>query len=917
MKKSLGLVGVLLLLGTVLLGQCPTISFFKDRFEAAYQSTTQTTDQRLMALLQLERQMQQCRYESDSVFTILLQKLGVLYYLKSDFRNAVAYTEKSIRNAAAALPVFDSSIVQSYNNLGYYYDSLHEEKKEYDVVDSCIAYAIKKNTGFSDACLALEKKTARLFGLGDYRLCDVSAQLGEGLVKRYYHQNDSINLVNYFVTFQANALYFSYRIPLMEKLLKSREADFIKSHRADQLASIYSSLGRINRDRRDFNQAIVYFKKAYQANIANKYREGISEDLNTLGMLYAKKFRLYDKGLDYCTRALAYADSPADSLIVLQNMANIHSLRGEYDIAQQFFQRAFNTLGIGTNEATRISFNLQDKGFNIYQDILDLITDKGNAFHQQYLTTQDTGWLRAAIAVYRQGDRFLSDLKRALGLQFQSNLVWRMDAHNLYERAIEACWANHDEESAFYFFEKSRAVLLSDQIKTRRLLSNEDIANTTQWDQQIVRIEAELQTTDPLSAAYTDLLKKLYIISESRRAISVESDQKKPASPISSLDTAFLTIGQFRKKILQGDTRSLLEIFTGDSSVYLLTVLQNGQTLDKIDKPAYDGLVRQFLEQIAHPISFVKDFQSFVDASGRLYQLLFADTRIPAGGIIVSPDAAFFPLEALVVDKSGKQPRYFLEDHVTSYTYSAGFLTDSFAVPEQTGARFFGIAPVQFGPHLHLADLQGSDFSLKKIAAYFGEATNLLHGDASKGNFLQHFPEYDIIQLYTHAAESSSRNDPVIYFADSALYLSQLATLRKPQARLVVLSACETANGSLYRGEGVFSFNRSFASLGIPAAISNLWAVDNQSTYQLTELFYKYLARGLAMDIALNQAKLEFIRSSSTTNQYPYFWAAAVLVGKSSILTTHKKNPSFVILLAVVLLIAAGFRLARRYAGSD
>ena len=105
-------------------------------------------------------------------------------------------------------------------------------------------------------------------------------------------------------------------------------------------------------------------------------------------------------------------------------------------------------------------------------------------------------------------------------------------------------------------------------------------------------------------------------------------------------------------------------------------------------------------------------------------------------------------------------------------------------------------------------------------------------------------------------------NDPVIYFSDSALYLSSLIPDRKPVTQLVVLSACETANGKLYRGEGIFSFNRGFAALGIPAAISNLWSVDNESTYQITELFYKYLSQGLPTDIALQKAKLEFINTT-------------------------------------------------------
>ena len=105
------------------------------------------------------------------------------------------------------------------------------------------------------------------------------------------------------------------------------------------------------------------------------------------------------------------------------------------------------------------------------------------------------------------------------------------------------------------------------------------------------------------------------------------------------------------------------------------------------------------------------------------------------------------------------------------------------------------------------------------------------------------------------------------------------------------MSACETGSGALYEGEGVFSFNRGFAAVGIPAAISNLWSVDNGSTYRLTELFYKWLAKGLPTDVALQKAKLEFLQTASKEKSLPFYWAAPVLVGKTEIIELSKPYP--------------------------
>jgi CHAT domain-containing protein len=228
-------------------------------------------------------------------------------------------------------------------------------------------------------------------------------------------------------------------------------------------------------------------------------------------------------------------------------------------------------------------------------------------------------------------------------------------------------------------------------------------------------------------------------------------------------------------------------------------------------------------------------------------------------------------------------PAYFLQDHAVSYTYSARYLQHAYIPAATVSAKtFMGLAPVEYAKNLQLSTLSGSDLSLHNIESFFTNVNHLESAQASRYNFLQQFPGYRIIQLYTHASDSSERKEPVIYFADSALYLSELMTAQKPLTQLIVLSACETGGGNLFQGEGVFKFNRGFAALGIPSSISNLWTVDNVSTYQLMELFYKYLAGGLPLDLALQRAKLEYINTAQGEHRLPYYWAAAVLVGKTN-----------------------------------
>jgi ABC-type antimicrobial peptide transport system permease subunit len=69
------------------------------------------------------------------------------------------------------------------------------------------------------------------------------------------------------------------------------------------------------------------------------------------------------------------------------------------------------------------------------------------------------------------------------------------------------------------------------------------------------------------------------------------------------------------------------------------------------------------------------------------------------------------------------------------------------------------------------------------------------------------------------------------------------------------------------------------------------------------------LADGEPIDIALQKAKIKFLSQSSKQNSLPYFWAAAILAGKSEaprLEATHRGNLLFVLagLIGLTVIIA-------------
>jgi CHAT domain-containing protein len=319
-----------------------------------------------------------------------------------------------------------------------------------------------------------------------------------------------------------------------------------------------------------------------------------------------------------------------------------------------------------------------------------------------------------------------------------------------------------------------------------------------------------------------------------------------------------------------------------------------------------------FLHYTSGKEAINRNFQDYKGIAYRLYSMVFSGLSTANANLVISPDRIFFPVEALVTTPAHSQPQYLIQRYAISYTYSGQFLLNSTRLHKPKGTQqFLGIAPVRYPNFPMLAKLTESDVSVNRIRNHFSSADACLDSKATKQEFLARFHEYEIIQLYTHGEASSDAGEPAIQFSDAPLYLSELVPEKPVATRFVFLSACETAGGKEFKGEGVFNFSRGFAALGIPASVSMLWQVDNEPTYRITEYFYRYIADGLSKDKALQKAKLEFFRTADPTQQYPYYWAGAVLIGTTDPLV--QKKEALPLWMGFVLVISAAiFFLLKR-----
>ncbi len=131
--------------------------------------------------------------------------------------------------------------------------------------------------------------------------------------------------------------------------------------------------------------------------------------------------------------------------------------------------------------------------------------------------------------------------------------------------------------------------------------------------------------------------------------------------------------------------------------------------------------------------------------------------------------------------------------------------------------------------------------------------------------------EYPILSGLLLSGESRTGDNGFIGMND--IYNLRLS------AKLVVLSACNSALGKEVKGEGIFGLSRGFMYAGSSSVVASLWKVDDHATAELMKRFYAaMLGDHLPPAAALRAAKISLKKESRWSS--PYYWAAFVIQGE-------------------------------------
>lgn len=173
----------------------------------------------------------------------------------------------------------------------------------------------------------------------------------------------------------------------------------------------------------------------------------------------------------------------------------------------------------------------------------------------------------------------------------------------------------------------------------------------------------------------------------------------------------------------------------------------------------------------------------------------------------------------------------------------------------------------------------GENGTEKQFRALDGKAVSLIH-IATHGDYkeLKQREADDAMKhcfLIMSGANATEENN------DGLLRADEISTLNLRGCRMVVLSACNTGQGTL-GADGLFGLQRGFKNAGVQTILMTLSAVDDQASMLLMTKFYENIISGLSERQALIKAQ-QYLRENGYADSK--YWAPFILLdaGRSPI----------------------------------
>lgn len=461
-------------------------------------------------------------------------------------------------------------------------------------------------------------------------------------------------------------------------------------------------------------------------------------------------------------------------------------------------------------------------------------------------------------------------------------------------------------ERAFQLSERTKSGVLKSYLSNKKTASREEKLHLEQlqdWNNEIVK---EQQKGDLANVSkINEAIKKQNELMLSLKKIRLENQ----INTVENIDLKSL----YAK--LEKDKAIMVEYFLGFESMYIFSLANRKIKLEHLDvtDTAVPNII-SFLDYFSDANKIIDNISGYNHRGNSVYKMLKLPTNSTYKNLIIVPDGIlnFLPFEALITKESSttnfSQMNYLLNAFKIAYNNSASFYLNGKSA--SSGKKsVLGIFPVFEKTNYELSFSKNEMQSIKNN--FDGEFFD--NSNATFDNFKPNASNYSILHLSTHATSGDTGTPASIKFYDREILYSELYNLNiNPD--LVVLSACETGIGKLYKSEGAMSVARGFQFAGAQNLLFSLWKVNDYTTSVFMDDFYKNIKNDQSYFEANTNAKLDFLNDKSISNakKSPYYWSAFVYYGGIETPETSTRYYFYILGLLILIGLFLGYKHFRK-----
>ncbi|MHC4549421.1 MAG: CHAT domain-containing protein [Planctomycetota bacterium] len=634
------------------------------------------------------------------------------------------------------------------------------------------------------------------------------------------------------------------------------------------VAMVFHNLAVIHRLRGDYPSALEYAERGRKLFAELGDRTNVAMTLDRIGSIHERRGD-YPKALEYLERSRKLAEELGDRALVattLANRGNVHAQLGNHAQAAEDLRQAL--------------------ALAVELGALEL---EVRALWRLTATHLARNEARVAADVAHRAVMKLSVL--GAGLAEEEGASLRAQFAGVFALGAQAALQLGDTGKVSYFVESGRAGTLLEALGGRAQLQAAVIPEELRTLEAKARIRTRLALWHHRKALETgakdpDTRMEVAAAREEILAV-VHRIQREAKSQADLLYPKAVPLERIQATLREADALVLYALFAKEAVALVITA-ESARIVELGATKTIEGAVRALRDAVGHAGDrgiAVPSREARQGVPLRLRALVVEPLGLDkeTKRVLVSPDGllADVPFALLLPDKEVV--------YVPSGT-TYGVLLDEQA---KRGEGVLALGDPDYGGEAEsrAVTVMRSGANLKRLPETAQEAKAvgdvvLLRGRATEATFASALSERKRWRAVHLACHGLVRPDQpqlsslaLTPDAEHDGFLSVLEVFRlKIPADLVVLSACETAKGKIYKAEGILGFTRAFMLAGAPRVIVSLWKVDDAATRALMVKFYELWKPGqMATATALKKAQ-EYVRSHEKW-EHPYYWAAWQLWG--------------------------------------